>query len=144
MSQNYQIIECRWHSEFQAKLKIVREQVFILEQSVPVALEWDEHDAAAIHLLALDNEGQALGCARILLASGTIGRMAVMPAWRDHGLGRALLTKAIVICQAHALDKISLSAQCHALAFYQKAGFVECSKPYLDANIWHVDMQLEV
>ncbi|MFA6040238.1 MAG: GNAT family N-acetyltransferase [Methylophilus sp.] len=144
MSQNYRMIECHWHSEFQAKLKIVREQVFILEQSVPVALEWDEHDATAIHLLALDAQEQAIACARILITNGSIGRMAVMPAWRGLGVGSALLDKAVAICKAHAIGNISLSAQTHALGFYQKAGFKVSSAPYLDVDIWHVDMQLEV
>ena len=48
--------------------------------------------------------------------------------WRDHGVGYALLDKAIAICKAHHIEKISLSSQTHAIAFYQKAGFVVTSE----------------
>jgi predicted GNAT family N-acyltransferase len=39
---------------------------------------------------------------------------------------------------------VTLSAQTHAIAFYQKAGFIIGSDVYLDANIPHVDMQLKI
>lgn len=144
MSQNYRIEVLNWQSEMQAKLKAIREEVFIVEQHVPLYIEWDEFDEKAIHLLALDDKEQAIGCARILIDKGRIGRMGVLKVWRGRGVGYALLEKAIAICKSHHIEKISLSSQTHAIAFYQKAGFVVTSEAYIDANIWHVDMQLEV
>ena len=136
----FTIEQLAWHTPKQALLKAVREQVFIKEQHVPLYIEWDEHDADAIHLLALDLAGHPIGCARILKI-GRVGRMAVLREWRGKGLGIALLDAAIAICKSLGMQTIAISSQTHAIKFYQKAGFSVTSEAYIDANIWHVDMQ---
>jgi predicted GNAT family N-acyltransferase len=115
--------------------------VFINEQKVPESLEWDDFDHDAIHLIAIDKGTNTIGCARIL-ANGHIGRMAVLKGKRGKGVGKALLAKAISICKVNGYKQLRLSAQNHAVIFYEKFGFTICSDEYLDANIWHVDMQL--
>ena len=89
----------------------------------------------------LMRECQAIGCARILLDQAKIGRMAILKPYRHKGVGRILLDEIIQTCQSHSLDQILLSAQTHAIPFYQKAGFKVVSEPYIDANIPHVDMR---
>lgn len=125
-----------------ADCRRIRQQVFIEEQQVPEALEWDAADASATHLLACV-QGQAVGCARVLPDSH-IGRMAVLAAWRGRGIGEALLMQAIQYCQLQGAQYARLSAQTHAIGFYTQAGFTVCSTPYMDAGIPHVDMQLEL
>ncbi len=125
------------------QLKAVREQVFIVEQHVPVDLEWDGLDEAAQHLLAHNDAGEAIGCAR-LIGDGSIGRMAVLKPSRGLGVGTALLNAAIAQYQQQGVQVITLSAQMHAIHFYEKSGFEVCSEPYLDAGILHVDMRLNV
>ncbi|MFM2441147.1 MAG: hypothetical protein RLZZ349_874 [Pseudomonadota bacterium] len=141
MQPEFHIEKVSWQSQA-SSLKMVRERVFIVEQHVPVALEWDGLDQMAQHLLAVNAIGEAIGCSR-LLGDGSIGRMAVLKDWRSKGVGSALLKAAIAINQQQDKCDISLSAQMHAIHFYEKFGFVKCSPPYLDANIWHVDMRLE-
>jgi predicted GNAT family N-acyltransferase len=140
MNQSFTIEQVSWDSPKQALLKAVREVVFIEEQHVPLYIEWDEFDQDAIHLLALDAYGKAIGCARIL-KKGRIGRMAVMPDWRGQGLGLALLDEAMKICKSLGMQSVAISSQTHAIKFYEKAGFTVTSEAYIDANIWHVDMQ---
>jgi predicted GNAT family N-acyltransferase len=125
-----------------AQLQTVRETVFIKEQKVPIALEWDGLDETAQHLLALSDKQMAVACAR-LMGDGGIGRMAVIKSWRNQGVGMALLQRSIMYYQQTGISSIHLSAQTHAIPFYEKAGFKVCSAPYLDASIWHVDMQLK-
>lgn len=127
----------------QAALKAIREQVFINEQHVPVEFEWDEHDASAIHLLATDSASKPIGCARIL-NTGSIGRMAVLAEWRNLGVGKALLSAAINLCREHQYSTVTLSAQTHAIGFYEKPGFTVCSEEYLDAGIPHRDMVMKL
>lgn len=138
----YVVQETSWQLA-QAELAQVRQQVFIIEQHVPAALEWDGLDAAAIHLLARDQDQNAIGCARIL-AGGSIGRMAVLENWRKQGVGRVLLQTAIASCRSRGWLHISLAAQTHAIGFYARAGFVVCSEEYLDAGIPHRDMVLQL
>lgn len=132
--------EVGWR-EAQEILSDIRRQVFVIEQQVPEALEWDGLDAEAIHLLAQSPAGTAVGCARIL-PPGRIGRMAVLKHSRGLGIGRALLRSAIASCRARGWQDIRLSAQAQATGFYAQAGFIVCSEDYVDAGIAHRDMKL--
>ena len=134
-----QLVTWKMHA---APLKAVREEVFINEQHVPVELEWDGMDEAAQHILAVSDTGEPIGCAR-LTGDGSIGRMAVLKPWRGLGVGRAMLTKAVSLYQQQGIESITLSAQMHALPFYEKFGFKGCGEPYLDADILHIDMRLK-
>ncbi len=125
-----------------ACLSAVRRVVFIDEQGVPEALEWDEQDVVSLHLLATAADGGAIGCAR-LLPDGHIGRMAVLPAWRGQGVGRALLAAAIRAAQAQGHTALQLSAQIHAAGFYEAAGFAAEGETYAEAGIPHVAMRLD-
>jgi predicted GNAT family N-acyltransferase len=122
------------------RLSCVRRAVFIAEQGVPEAMEWDADDAGSLHLLAIDDAGQPIGCAR-LLPDGHIGRMAVLPAWRGRGVGRALLAAAMSAAQARGDATLRLSAQTHAVGFYARAGFVAVGDEYDEAGIPHLAMQ---
>lgn len=130
-----------WEKE-RIVLREIREQVFILEQSVPIELEWDGLDEQCEHFLAyIDDE--AAGCAR-LLNGNKIGRMAVLKKFRKQGVGLKLLECIKRYASQKRITKLSLSAQCHAYEFYQNAGFHACSTPYPDAGITHIDMECRV
>jgi len=124
----------------QGRLSRVRRAVFIEEQNVPEELEWDADDAGALHALALDDQGQPIGCAR-LLPDGHIGRMAVLPGWRGQGVGWALLDAVMHAADARCYSTLKLSAQTHAAAFYARAGFVAVGNAYEEAGIPHVAME---
>lgn len=138
MLADLKISRVDWASHKPALMRL-REQVFIHEQHVPPALEWDEHDASAQHLLAIC-QGQPIACARIV--GNQIGRMAVLKEWRTQGVGKALLEAAIQVVRQAGFPGVTLSAQVHAIGFYQRAGFIVSSGEYLDAGIVHVDMVL--
>ena len=138
----FTVREIAW-ADAETSLAAIRRQVFVVEQHVPEALEWDGLDDDAIHLLATAADGTAIGCARIL-EQGRIGRMAVLETWRGRGVGRLLLQSAIASCRVRGWRAITLSAQMHALDFYAWAGFVVSSEEYLDAGIPHRDMKLNL
>jgi predicted GNAT family N-acyltransferase len=142
LKQEFYIKQVSW-STHEAALRTIRTQVFIQEQQVPESMEWDHFDASARHLIGYDTQHHVIACARIL-DDGSIGRMAVVKEKRGQGIGYALLDKAIALCQACGVKQATLSAQTHAIPFYEKAGFTVSSEPYLDANIWHVDMQRNI
>lgn len=142
LKQEFYIKQVSW-STHKAALSAIRKLVFIQEQQVPPSLEWDQLDVEATHLIGYDGQDQAIACARII-NNGSIGRMAVKKENRSQGVGTALLNKAIAYCKGQGFKVVTLSAQTHAIAFYEKAGFTVCSDAYLDANIPHVDMQLNI
>jgi len=135
----FTISETDWARDA-ANLGTVRRAVFIDEQGVPDTLEWDEYDAVSTHWLGLDGDGSPIGCAR-LLPDGHLGRMAVLPAWRGHGVGRALLDAVLHAARMRGDRLLRLSAQTHAAGFYARAGFMADGPAYEEAGIPHVAMQ---
>jgi len=120
-------------------LRIIRETVFIQEQGVPVALEWDEFDETSTHALAISPSGEPIGTAR-LLPDGHIGRMAVLPLWRRQGYGRAMLLTLLDEAKRRELSQVVLNAQTTAVPFYEKSGFQVDSDEFMEAGIPHVSM----
>ncbi len=141
MLANIQIKQVSW-LQAEPQLRAIRTPVFIKEQNVAPDFEWDEVDHSAVHLLAT-RENEPIACLRIIDYQ-KIGRMAVLKAFRRNGLGAALLLEAVNICKVHGSRMIYLSAQTHAIAFYQACGFKVTSDVYQDVNIPHVDMQLDL
>ena len=139
MQANFQIEVVSWQRAEQ-DLRAIRTPVFIKEQAVAPDFEWDEIDQVAVHLLATQNN-EPIACLRII-DFHKIGRMAVLKEFRGNGLGAALLLEAVKICKAHGSKTVHLSAQTHAIGFYEKCGFKVTSAVYQDVHIAHVDMQL--
>jgi predicted GNAT family N-acyltransferase len=123
-----------------ARLQAIRRQVFVREQRVPEALEWDGLDTEATHLLAEDASGAAIGTAR-LLPSGQIGRMAVAAEHRRRGIGRALLLELLRIADAEDFPPVFLNAQTSALPFYAGLGFAPEGQEFDEAGIPHRRMR---
>ena len=122
--------------------RALRRAVFIKEQNVPEAEEWDGKDEDALHLLAWDGD-TPVGTARILLQGDTskIGRVCVLPQARGTGLGAALIRAALDVLRRQAgVTQARLGSQTHAIGFYEKLGFTAYGPEYDDAGIPHRDM----
>lgn len=116
--------------------KPVREAVFVAEQGVPLALEWDEFDAVSLHVVARDSQDVVIGTGR-LLPDGHIGRLAVLANWRGKDVGRALMERLIEEAAKKQLHPLLLHAQVQALGFYEKLGFVAEGPTFMEAGIPH-------
>ena len=123
----------------QSTLKAIRFEVFVEEQKVPAEEEIDAHDPVSIHAIVW-TDGTAAGCGR-LLPDGHIGRMAVRKPYRGRGVGAFVLQHLIERARQRGDHEVVLSAQTHAMGFYQKFGFVVEGGEYLDCNIPHRDMR---
>ena len=124
-------------------LRPIRIAVFIHEQGVPEELEWDGLDSCCAHVLASNAQGDAIGTAR-MQANGTIGRMAVLKSWRGRGAGRLLLGALLDLAVKQGLTRVTLSAQTHAIGFYERAGFHAVGELFMDAGIPHRRMVKEL
>ena len=125
---------------------LLRRKVFIEEQGVPEADEFDEYDARALHFLVRDGD-VPVGTARILVLEpiGKIGRVCVLASHRGSGFGAALILAALDWLRTQPDVRVArLGAQSHALGFYQRLGFVVVGPEYLDAGIPHFDMERAV
>ena len=122
----------------------LRRIVFMEEQGVSEADERDDLDAAAIHLLAW-RAGHPVGSARLLTFgdTGKIGRVCVLAEARGHGIGSALVRRAVAEFRSvPGVARVVLGAQTHALEFYARLGFAATGPVYDDAGIAHRDMIL--
>jgi predicted GNAT family N-acyltransferase len=70
--------------------------------------------------------------------------MAVLGEWRGRGVGTALLKALLERARERSMRRITLHAQTHAAAFYRRFGFSERGGEFLEAEIPHVEMTLEL
>jgi predicted GNAT family N-acyltransferase len=120
--------------------RAVRYAVFVVEQGVPVELEWDDMDAVSWHAVAYDAEGNPIGTGR-LLPDGHIGRMAVLKASRGAGIGSAILDGLMAKAMDLGYRDLILNAQTVAIPFYARYGFVPEGDEFMEAGIPHRVMQ---
>lgn len=122
--------------------KLIRKQVFIIEQNIPEEEEWDDQDMISDHFVVYDQD-QPIATAR-LLQNNSVGRVAVLKTYRGQGIGRMIMLEIIQL--AHQQDRtfLQLSSQVHAISFYEKLGFSIQGDAYDECGIPHIKMQLVI
>jgi len=137
-----EIIAVDASSDLMPAVYAVRHQVFVVEQAVPPALERDEFDAVAIHLVALRGD-DVIGTLRLVVSGSDakVGRMAVLAAERKRGIGSGLMAHAAEIARTMGVRKIALHAQLSAKAFYARLGYCAEGEEFEEAGIPHVSMR---
>jgi predicted GNAT family N-acyltransferase len=129
----------------------LRMLVFVEEQRVPVDEELDIDDVTATHFLvracksAFDEPGLIVATARLVDKGngiGKIGRVAVVPGYRRKGLGAGLMQFIERYARVHHFRCLVLEAQCYAIPFYEKLGYIAEGAIFLDANIEHRNMSM--
>lgn len=110
----------RWSDDAFARVWMVREEVFCDELGRSPDDESDGDDRDATHLLAVDPDGRAVGCARVIVHADTafIARVAVREGKRRKGVGRALVSAATALAQRAEVDSIA-----GGVAFFETLGF---------------------
>jgi YbgC/YbaW family acyl-CoA thioester hydrolase len=127
--------------------RTIRDAVFIQEQGIPAALEHDAADAGALHAVAFNRLGLAVGTGRLLPIGegvGKIGRMAVLASVRGAGVGRPLLDALVAASRARGDREVMLHAQASAVGFYLRAGFTPRGPAFDEAGIEHQEMMLRL
>lgn len=142
MSNPFTVSLVSWH-DGEPLLRAIREAVFIREQNVTEELEWDGKDNDCRHALALSLNGDAIGCGR-MQPNGHIGRIAVLPQWREQKVGTAIMEALLDEARSRGYKQVDVYAQTHAISFYRNLGFVEYGKEFTDAGIPHRKMKLKL
>jgi predicted GNAT family N-acyltransferase len=131
-----------WASD-QAGLRAVRTRVFVEEQAVSEAEEWDGLDPACTHVVAEVPEEGVVGTGR-LHPSGKLGRMAVLPHWRGQGVGAMLLLRLLEEARSQGMESLYLHGQVPVLGFYGRYGFVAEGEEFDEAGIPHRLMRISL
>lgn len=125
----------------------IRELVFVIEQEVDPAEEYDEFEDSSIHFLAFLN-GEAVGTARWRFTKNGVKmeRFAVLKEARGKGVGQALVAAVLedVNATPEAAGKTKyLHAQLTAMPLYAKFGFEKVGDMFEECNILHFKMELK-
>ncbi|MFC1610060.1 GNAT family N-acetyltransferase [Myxococcota bacterium] len=122
-------------------IRLVRQAVFVIEQKVPIELEWDGSDRVCQHVVAWDEQENPIGTGR-LTPEDHIGRMAVLESWRGRGVGHALMQELMQVAFEQGRPSLALNAQTYAVPFYERYGFVAEGEEFMEAGIPHRRMVL--
>lgn len=128
-----------WETQRQ-DAQAVRYEVFVVEQKVPLDMEWDEMDVRCVHAVAYSAEGTAVGTGR-LLPDGHIGRMAVRQPVRGKGIGAIMLEALVDAASKRGDREVMLNAQTQAEPFYERYGFRRDGEVFMEAGIPHIHMR---
>jgi ribosomal protein S18 acetylase RimI-like enzyme len=113
--------EAEFEAYYALRWKILREP-----WNQPPGSEKDEFEGEAMHLAAWDDQGKLIGVGRlhrVVQNHGQIRYMAVEPAQRGQGVGRALLQELEERAIELGILEITLHAREEAVRFYRENGY---------------------
>ncbi|EJS68854.1 GNAT family N-acetyltransferase [Bacillus cereus] len=122
----------------------IRKEVFVKEQGVPLADEFDTFDEIGEeckHILVYYNE-IPVGTGRIRFVEGTgkLERICILKDYRKYGLGKVIIqTLEEIACNKQAI-KVKLHGQTQAEGFYKKLGYQTSSDVFMEDGIPHILM----
>ena len=125
----------------------IRQQVFHIEQNIDPALDMDGEDETAEHFIAYWQQ-QPVGIARLRSygddTQAKIERVAVLPEFRQRGIGVAIAKTVLTYAQQQGFAKAILYAQAQSVTFYEQFGFQRQGEPFSQAGIPHIAMVKEL
>ncbi len=124
----------------------IREEVFVIEQEVDPAVEYDEFEETSTHFLA-KLDGNPVGTARWRFTQNGVKleRFAVLKEARGKGVGQALVAEVLndISTDPNTIGKLKyLHAQLTAVPLYSKFGFEKEGDIFEECKILHYKMKL--
>ncbi|MEF9951420.1 MAG: GNAT family N-acetyltransferase [Clostridium sp.] len=121
-----------------------RFNVFVLEQNCTEE-DCDNKDYKSYHLQIMDGDKLAaylrIPTKGVSYDETSIGRVLVLEEYRNKGIARDMMKKAIDFIEVELGEKqIKISAQEYLVDFYSSLGFEKVSDTYLEGGIPHIKM----
>ena len=110
----------------QAGAYYVRIQGMAKQHHITLKEEFDEHDGPDTkYIVILDEEFPVATCRiyEVDRINAAIGRVVVLPEYRNQGLGRLVIKEAEVWIKEQGYKKIILESRDIAVGFYEKLGY---------------------
>ncbi|MEC0167311.1 GNAT family N-acetyltransferase [Paenibacillus graminis] len=119
----------------------IRREVFVEEQGVALADEFDDHEKHAEHIL-LYQEEIPVGTARLRSVDGwaKLERICLSAPYRKSGLGSVIIDTLEKMAVERGHRQAKLHGQKQAEGFYQRLGYVTSSQVFMEDGIPHVLM----
>lgn len=120
----------------------IRQEVFVIEQQVAPADEFDVYEQVSTHFVALDDAGVPVGAARWRQTDKGVKleRFAVKATVRGQGIGAKLVKHVLEDIQetfGKGAQYLYLHAQLPAVSLYEKFGFEKKGDQFLECDILH-------
>lgn len=119
----------------------IRREVFVVEQQVDTAEEFDEFEEIARHFVALNEHEEPIGAARWRRTKNGIKleRFAVKKTYRGQGVGGVLVKSVLDDIQIREGkgQYLYLHAQLPAAPLYERYGFQKKGDTFLECDILH-------
>jgi predicted GNAT family N-acyltransferase len=123
----------------------IRQAVFVEEQGIAPAEEYDDRDAEAEHLLVIDDDGTTpIATCRVFVddaragatGDGTarLGRLAVLPVARRRGLATLMIAACEERARAAGARRMVLDAQLDAMPLYERSGYTAEGEDFDDGS----------
>lgn len=116
----------------------VRGQVFVVEQKIDWAIEFDGLDSYAVLFTAYD-ENKPIGAAR--LYENKVGRVCTLQAHRKQGVARLIMKKIEEYARSNDMTELVLHSQKYIEDFYMELGYVSEGEIFYEADIPHIKMR---
>lgn len=103
----------------------IRHEVFVREQDIPAELDFDGRDKQAQHVLVC-SAGRGVATGRVLVSDSgeaVLARIAVLPEFRGHGLGRVVVRELEAIAVQFEATSLRLHPHRHLERYYQQLGY---------------------
>lgn len=126
----------------------IRKEVFVEEQGIPLADEFDEFDdvnGQCEHILVY-NEDKPVGTGRIRFVEGIgkLERICILKEYRKFGLGRIIISELEKIAGDKGVAQVKLHGQTQAEGFYHKLSYRTASGVFMEDGLPHVKMLKEL
>lgn len=128
----------------QADAHFLRQMIFVEEQGIPSAWEFDELDTPERLFLVGYLENQPVACARFLLEEPQQlrpDRVCVAQTFRGQGIGLKLMARLEQEGRMQKCTQAVLHAEETATGFYKKIGYHIVGLPFLEDGILCVRME---
>jgi predicted GNAT family N-acyltransferase len=103
----------------------IRLEVFVREQGIPADTDFDNKDRQAHHVL-VSSAGSGVATGRVLVSDSgeaVLARIAVLPDFRGHGLGRIVVRELEAIAVEAGATSFRLHPHHYLEQFYEDLGY---------------------
>ncbi len=113
--------------EREDELRRLLYEVLYRDFSVAEDDDWHQDTPGSTFAVALTDQGELIGAARLLPAEGDkrrqVRQVAVLPGVQAHGVGSALMDALEARAAAEGASEVWLNARDTAFAFYERRGY---------------------
>jgi predicted GNAT family N-acyltransferase len=142
-----EIREIDAHGPAFADVIAIRRTVFTDEQALTDTVDRDPYDygaGAAVVLALLDGRPVGTGRLHVWRGFGQIAWVAVLAPERGLGIGWDIMLALLAAAGRLGARRVTLSAQTHAIGFYEKLGFHTVGGTFIMGNIEHITMERDL